>query len=65
MEYEFAMRPLSVGNYTPSIGNSFPFIGRETDYSEDYEDKLLSIFSYEVYPDKENYICKLRFDYIL
>lgn len=65
MEYESAMRPLPMGNYTPSFGiNSLPFIGETADYSEDYENKLLNIFPYEVYPDKENYICKLRFDYI-
>ncbi len=65
MEYESAMRPLSGGNYTQPIGvNTFPFIGGETDYSEDYEDELLSIFSYEIYPSGENYICKLKIDYI-
>lgn len=65
MEYETAMRPLSRGNYVQPVGvNTFPFLGGKTDYSEDYKDKLLSIFSYEVYPDGENYICKLRVDYI-
>lgn len=65
MAYESAMRPLSRRNYVQPIGvNTFPLLGGETDYSEDYENKLLSIFSYEVYPDRENYICKLRFDYI-
>lgn len=65
MEYESAMRPLSSGNYVQPLGvNTFPLLGGEANYSEDYEDKLLSIFSYEIYPDGENYICKLRFDYI-
>lgn len=65
MEYESSMKPLSGGNYAqPTSINTFPFINGEADYSEDYEDELFRIFSYDIYPSGEDCICKLKIDYI-
>lgn len=65
MEYESSMKPLSGGKYAqPTSINTFPFIGEKADYSEDYEDELFRIFPYDIYPSGEDYICKLKIDYI-
>ena len=65
MEYESSMKPLVGGKYAqPTSINTFPFIGGEADYSEDYEDELFRIFPYDIYPSGKDYICKLKIDYI-
>ena len=65
MEYNSSMKSLSNGNYAQSKNiNVFPFVDNGSDYSEDYEDELSRIFQYNIYSNSENYICKLKIDYI-
>ena len=65
MEFESAMKPSPSWSYTPPTSvDSFPLLAGNTDYSEDYENELLRIFSYEIYSKGKYYICKLKLDYV-
>lgn len=49
-----------VNNYNPD-----PLLGLYgRDYSEDYQDELKSIFCYSIYLEGEQYVLRLKFDYI-
>ena len=52
-------RPIA-NNYNPD-----PLLGLYgRDYSEDYQDELRSIFCYSIYREGEQYVLRLKFDYI-
>jgi hypothetical protein len=65
MNYDSAMKPGFVASPVPSTNlPNLPFSAYETDYSKDYENALRDEFCYEIYPDGQNYILKLKIDYI-
>lgn len=65
MNYYSAIKPGFVASPMTSPNMpSLPFSAYETDYSEDYKDALRDVFCYEIYSDEQNYILKLKFDYI-
>ena len=61
VSYSDTKKPLSgiVPNHFTSVN---PFFGR--DYEEEYRDTLRDIFEYQTYPDGEDMIVKVHFDYV-
>ena len=61
VSYSDTKKPLSgitPNHFTPVN----PFFGR--DYEEEYRDTLRDIFEYQIYPDDEEVIVKVHFDYV-
>ena len=62
-EYGDYNSALTIHPQTPSYHPVPAFPGTE-DYQSDYEDELCDIFCYDIYDNGENFVVKLKFDYL-
>lgn len=50
--------------FSPRVSTPSIFPGYTPDYSDDFESELADVFCYSCFDEREEYIVKLKFDYI-